>query len=73
VIKKPRERGSNSPRWAAEPEKIKIIGPARCTSFQFITIGVASTCFDYLFAHHQEALYTEWPKKIYTHSKDIDE
>jgi hypothetical protein len=25
VIKKPRERGAHSPRWAAEPEKIIII------------------------------------------------
>jgi hypothetical protein len=25
VIKKPRERGGHSPRWAAEPEKIVII------------------------------------------------
>jgi hypothetical protein len=25
VIKKPRERGGHSPRWAAEPEKIIII------------------------------------------------
>jgi hypothetical protein len=24
VIKKPRERGGHSPRWAAEPEKIII-------------------------------------------------
>jgi hypothetical protein len=25
VIKKPREQGGHSPRWAAEPEKIIII------------------------------------------------
>jgi hypothetical protein len=25
VIKKPRERGGHSPRWAAEPDKIKFI------------------------------------------------
>jgi hypothetical protein len=25
VIKKPRERGGHSPRWAAEPEKIIVI------------------------------------------------
>jgi hypothetical protein len=29
VIKKPRERGGHSPRWAAEPEKIKIKNPCK--------------------------------------------
>jgi hypothetical protein len=37
VIKKPRERGGHSPRWAAEPEELKTFVRGLVTETLFLT------------------------------------
>jgi hypothetical protein len=49
VITKPRERGSHSPRWAAEPEKVIIINENNIYMYIWI-INVTLKLYDhYIF------------------------